>query len=93
MAILMLMAFLAVFGFVALVISIFGYLKDGNRQELLMVKEDLALERRATVQVGLRARKGEAALRSIANGAGAPVLEAQIALDEIESLRNKELTA
>lgn len=31
------------------------------------------------------------ALRSIANGAGSPILEAQIALDEIEQTYNKEL--
>jgi hypothetical protein len=35
--------------------------------------------------------KAEKALRSIANGAGSPVLEAQIALDEISIHREKEL--
>lgn len=35
--------------------------------------------------------KSERALRSIANGAGNPVLEAQIALDEINIYHEKEL--
>lgn len=48
--------------------------------------------RKALVVSERALNKAERALRTIANGAGAPNLEAQIALDEITALTVKELT-
>lgn len=47
--------------------------------------------RKARVESVKALNKAERTLRSIANGAGNPVLEAQIALDEITTYHEKEI--
>lgn len=54
-------------------------------------KNRLDGNRKARVESERALGKAERALRSIANGAGNPVLEAQIALDEINLYHEKEL--
>ena len=51
-----------------------------------------AAPRRALRETKRREAIGTAALRSIANGAASPALEAQIALDDIERSYYKELS-
>lgn len=83
--ILIIIAVALVLGVVAMV----GYFSDpsrDNRAEVREVKQKLVLSRE-------RERVATKALREIANGAGAPVLEASDALDRIEALETKELNS
>jgi len=66
-----------------------GQSKFDNR--LKTANTYLALERSRRVESDRALNKTEHVLRRIANGAGNPVLEAQIALDEISAYHEKEL--
>ncbi len=56
-----------------------------------LARVSLDRNRKRAVESERALGKAERSLRSIANGAGNPVLEAQIALDEITAHHEKEL--
>lgn len=67
------------------IIVVLGYVGGNeNRRDVREAKKEM-LEARAREKVAVKA------LRTIANGAGNPTLEAQIALDNIDASYNKEL--
>jgi uncharacterized membrane protein len=84
--------FLAIILVVVLVmvgISVVGYLSSGARDSRAELREarQMALAAKAREKIATKA------LRSIANGAGNPQIEASIALDEIEAYYQKELNS
>lgn len=79
---------LLIFGLVVLAVavpSVVAYAGNGDKREALRT----ARAERDTAKA--RERIATKALRSIANGAGAPVLEAQDALEQIEHTYTKEI--
>ena len=83
--------FLIVLAIIA-VVALVNWGRSSLDNRVKTLKADLAASRKEVLDSERSLHSAERTLRAIANGSGNPVLEAQIALDNLNSYHEKELS-